>query len=221
MISAYTRLSDYFTVADLTPTSTGIDNTPSTNELPSLKKLASVLDTLKTRLGPFRIASGYRSPLVNAAVGGSSTSRHMKGEAVDIVPIGKSAEKYWTEILADNFLRNSLGEISYKKPQGSIHLSLPFQAAHGYQVVGSARLAEGSPMIYKTLSAAQEKSFLSKYNLIDNRQPSSINQIQASTAAAVQNLFKSVTPTSYTGKIYLALGLVGISAVVLIKKVRQ
>lgn len=218
MISGNTRLSDYYTIADLSPTSTGIPNMPTQNELPSLKKLASVLDKIRIKLGRFRIASGYRSPIVNAAVGGSSTSRHMKGEAVDIVPYAMSAEKFWASILADSELRNSLGEISYKKPQGSIHLSLPYQASYGYQVIGSARVADGSPMVYKSISKTDEKQYLAKYDLIDTRIPATIDQMQASIASSVQNIFKKVAPQSNMGKAVFVLGIGSLALISVLKR---
>lgn len=164
-ISPDTRLSTHFTLRDLTQTSTGIANLPTATELPLLRKLASVLDILKEKVGPFRIASGYRSPLVNAAVGGSSTSRHMAGDAVDIVPLTMTAEEYWSKIIANPALRNSLGEISYKIPQGSIHISLPFTNSYGGRVVASARVASGSPMVYRSQTESQIASYLSKYGL--------------------------------------------------------
>lgn len=218
MIASNTRLSDYYTIADLTPTSTGIPNLPTQNELSSLKRLASVLDLIRTRLGPFRIASGYRSPLVNSAVGGSTTSRHMKGEAVDIIPIGKSAERYWTQILADNDIRTKLGEISYKKPQGSIHLSLPYRSSYGFQVIGSARLAEGSPMVYKSISTKQETDFLAKYDLIDTRRVASIEDIYSNTAQKVQDLFKNVAPQSNMGKAVMVAGMGSLVLVLFIRR---
>ena len=45
-----------------------------------------VLDPLRELAGsPISVNSGYRSAAVNAAVGGSKTSDHMKGLAADIV----------------------------------------------------------------------------------------------------------------------------------------
>lgn len=44
-----------------------------------------VLEPLRQAYGkPMHINSGYRCPELNRAVGGSSTSQHMKGEAADI-----------------------------------------------------------------------------------------------------------------------------------------
>lgn len=45
----------------------------------------NVLDPLRQAWGrPLAVSSGYRCPALNCAVGGSSTSHHMKGMAADI-----------------------------------------------------------------------------------------------------------------------------------------
>lgn len=162
------KISQKYTLADLTPTSTGIENNPSENELESIKKLAAVLEKIESKLGPFRIPSAYRNSAVNAAVGGSSTSRHMTGEAADIVPLLQTAEKYWASILADPDLKNSLGEISYKKHQGSIHITLPFYNQYGYLVKGSARVADDDTgaVIYTSISDEEVSDVLAQYGLV-------------------------------------------------------
>lgn len=44
-----------------------------------------ILDPLRERYGkPIHVNSGYRSPALNKAVGGSKTSQHMTGLAADI-----------------------------------------------------------------------------------------------------------------------------------------
>lgn len=48
--------------------------------------LAIVLETIRNHFNvPMTITSGYRSPKVNKAVGGSPTSAHMHGSAADVV----------------------------------------------------------------------------------------------------------------------------------------
>lgn len=45
----------------------------------------NVLDPLRKAYGhPIKVTSGYRSPRLNAAVGGVKTSQHEKGQAADI-----------------------------------------------------------------------------------------------------------------------------------------
>lgn len=65
-----------------------IGNSPSLEHWRNLEVLATqILEPAREALGPIRITSGYRSPALNAMVGGSPTSQHMTGEAVDIIPL--------------------------------------------------------------------------------------------------------------------------------------
>jgi hypothetical protein len=74
-----------FTLQELTKTSVKADNTPTAQHIAALKALCdNVLQPARDALGPLKINSGYRSAKVNAAVGGSSTSQHSKGEAADL-----------------------------------------------------------------------------------------------------------------------------------------
>ncbi len=80
----------HFTVAELTHSDTairkGIDNTPDAEALANLDILIAGLEKVREALGyPMRINSGYRGPKLNAAIGGSKTSSHMKGLAADFV----------------------------------------------------------------------------------------------------------------------------------------
>jgi len=64
----------------------GLDNTPPTDAVANLTELAGYLEAVRVLLGvPIHINSAYRSPKVNAAVGGSTTSAHMTGQAADFV----------------------------------------------------------------------------------------------------------------------------------------
>ena len=83
-------LSPGFTLADLIRSETaqkrGIDNTPPAELLPNLQRLAEGLDRIQALLGaPLEISSGYRSPELNTAVGGTATSQHCQGLAADFV----------------------------------------------------------------------------------------------------------------------------------------
>lgn len=91
----------YFTINELTRTSTGLDNTPSKVELTNLEYLVNnVLDKVREIYGkPIKVNSGYRSKLVNKKVGGASNSQHTKGEAVDITGGNKTENKMIYEII--------------------------------------------------------------------------------------------------------------------------
>jgi len=64
----------------------GLDNTPGPVEEIALKILAvKVLQPIRDHYGKgVKVNSAYRSPESNAAVGGSKTSDHCKGQAADI-----------------------------------------------------------------------------------------------------------------------------------------
>ena len=82
------RLSKNFTLNELTYSSTalrrGIDNEPSKEGILKLTLLAAFLQVIRDRIGPLRITSGYRSPLLSEAIGSSSNSQHCRYEAVDL-----------------------------------------------------------------------------------------------------------------------------------------
>ncbi len=87
----------YFTLEELCASDTarrrGIDNRPSAAVCTRLTQLIEqLLDPVRTAWGgPITVNSGYRSPALNHAVGGASTSQHLKGEAADI-SVGSPAE---------------------------------------------------------------------------------------------------------------------------------
>lgn len=85
------RLSPHFDLSELTVSQAadrhGLDNDPSQDIIDNLYWLAQQLEIVRADLGnhPIVILSGYRSAEVNRAVGGSVTSAHMRGLAVDFV----------------------------------------------------------------------------------------------------------------------------------------
>jgi hypothetical protein len=90
------QLSKYFTLGELTPSSTakrlGIKNEPTPAHLECLKLLATnVLDKVREHFGkPIWISSGYRSKALNDVTPGSSaTSQHCSGEAADLDQDGR------------------------------------------------------------------------------------------------------------------------------------
>jgi zinc D-Ala-D-Ala carboxypeptidase len=84
------QLSPHFTLAELTASTTaarlGLDNAPEPELLPRLVLLAEMLERIRSTLNvPVIVTSGYRSPPVNRAVGGVTSSDHTQGHAADIV----------------------------------------------------------------------------------------------------------------------------------------
>ena len=83
-----TKLSRYFSLEELTvsqyATRKGIANVPSGLEMMNLMETAKKMDDVRRLLGkPIYVSSGYRNAAVNLAVGGSATSSHSVGLAVD------------------------------------------------------------------------------------------------------------------------------------------
>lgn len=74
-----------FTLKELCVTKTGIHNEPNAEQKEALRLLAvNILQPARDALGPIKVTSGFRNARVNAAIGGSRTSQHMKGEAADL-----------------------------------------------------------------------------------------------------------------------------------------
>jgi len=69
-----------------TATRRGIDNTPNDEQLNSMELLANeIFEPLRNYVGgPIKINSFFRCPELNTAIGGSKTSQHCKGQAMDI-----------------------------------------------------------------------------------------------------------------------------------------
>ena len=84
------KLSDNFSLKEMIKSQTAlrkdIDNEPGEEEIENLKSLCeNVLQPVREYYGKaVRVNSGYRSPELNSAIGGSKTSDHCKGMAADI-----------------------------------------------------------------------------------------------------------------------------------------
>lgn len=82
-------MSAHFSIAELMLSQTaqrrGLDNTPTPAVLRNLERLCGTLEQVRDLVGgPVHVSSGYRSKLVNAAVGGAPSSAHTFGLAADI-----------------------------------------------------------------------------------------------------------------------------------------
>ncbi len=82
------RISKNFSLSEMTKSSTAerlrVDNFPSDIHLVNLTQLAiNILQPVRDHFGVITINSGYRSPALNAKVGGSKSSQHCNGQAAD------------------------------------------------------------------------------------------------------------------------------------------
>ena len=101
------NLSKNFTLDELCKSEVAIrrsiDNTPTETIISNLQALVlNVLQPIRNSLGPITINSGYRSPAVNVAVGGSPTSDHCLGMAADIEIAGYD-NKMLAKFIEQNF----------------------------------------------------------------------------------------------------------------------
>ena len=87
------RLSKNFSRAEIEHSNTAkrldIKNEMSEKHLEQMQGLIdNLIQPMRDAIGPIRVTSGYRSPQLNRAIGGSRTSQHCKGQALDI--------QYWS-----------------------------------------------------------------------------------------------------------------------------
>lgn len=84
------KLAKNFSLHELTKSETAlrrnVDNTPGQKEIVALTTLAQkILQPVRDHFArAVKVTSGYRSPEINALVGGSRTSDHCRGMAADI-----------------------------------------------------------------------------------------------------------------------------------------
>ena len=103
------RLSEHFTLGELTKTRVNIENVPNEAQVENLKRLCRWLEQLRRRWNnlygegndPIIINSGYRSEAVNKAVGGVKGSKHLTGCAADIRVAGFEQLLRYATILLD------------------------------------------------------------------------------------------------------------------------
>lgn len=129
------KLSKNFTLNELTHSSTAkankVDNVPDRWELDNLKKLCNeVLQPIRDKWGDsIFVNSGFRNPIVNRLVKGSSTSQHMKGEAADITVGSKSGNKKLFDMIVQMIENEEItvGQLIDEKDYTWLHISLPYK----------------------------------------------------------------------------------------------
>lgn len=143
-------MGKYFTIKELTHTSVQADNTPNEEQLKNLEQLIEVMDAVREEWTKvceqnnwgnpaIKVNSGFRSKSVNDAVGGSKTSEHMLGYAVDIKPVNKKNLEFFNFIknyLLDNKIPFSqlLNEYPINGVPSWIHLSINGLKGHRKQI---------------------------------------------------------------------------------------
>ena len=98
------KISEHITYdeATLSPTAirNGISNQPNEEQLHNMQQVAeNLFEPLRKLYGkPIKINSFFRSDKLNKLVGGSPTSQHVKGQAIDIAGGSKEENKKLFEL---------------------------------------------------------------------------------------------------------------------------
>ena len=101
------KLTENFSLAEMivSPTAKrlGLSNTPTAEHIENMRYCCEkILEPVRAHFGkPVQINSAYRAPLVNKAVGGSKTSQHVNGQAIDFEVPGVDNKKV-ADWVADN-----------------------------------------------------------------------------------------------------------------------
>jgi len=88
----------------------GIKNKPNEEQVENMKLLAEkVFEPLREWVGcPIRVNSMFRSKELNSAIKGSSTSSHMKGEAMDITSMACGKENCKSNLEMFHWIKDNL-----------------------------------------------------------------------------------------------------------------
>lgn len=138
------RDTKYFELDELLRSETalncGIENLPSWSDIENLHELVlDVLDPIRKEWGqPLVITSGFRSPELNAKVGGVAASAHMMGCAADVRLVSWS-KKSITDLfkLIQKMTEDGVIEVDqvilYRKKK-IVHISHEYPARHQFIV---------------------------------------------------------------------------------------
>ena len=131
------QITENFSLIELTSSETatrkGIDNTPGPAEIHNLRYLLNeVMQPLRSWYGkPINITSGYRSPKLNKAIGGSTTSDHTQGRAIDFTVPKEDYKKVFEYIKTKLVFDQLIWEFGNDDAPNWIHVS--------YRVSGNRR----------------------------------------------------------------------------------
>ena len=129
-----TPVTMHFTIEELYASATakakGINNKPNVQQMINLVYLcAYVLEPLRVAMNePIKIGSGFRCQQLNKAVGGVSSSQHLKGQAADLCIDGDIRKgRRWFEYIKNHLPFDQLiWETNPKTGSSWVHVSFGF-----------------------------------------------------------------------------------------------
>ena len=140
------KLTPHFSLAEMCHSEwaarNGVDNSPHPEVIGNLVRLAERLEVLRLIVGakPIIISSAYRSPKVNAGIGGSKTSAHMQGNAADLL-----IPKFGRPKDVVREIRGHFPELAYDQ----LILEYPKSATGGWVHFGCADKPRGQVLVYE------------------------------------------------------------------------
>jgi putative chitinase len=181
-----TQLTEHFTLAEMivSPTAKrlGIPNTPTAEHIENMRYCCEkILEPVRAKFGPVTVNSSYRAPLVNKAVGGSKTSQHVNGQAIDFEVQGVS-NKVVADWVADNLEFDQVILEFYTagdKNSGWVHASIKKEGGNRRQ----------------RLIATKSKSGGTSYTPVKDFDPSTTKEAGAPVQAVAQ-VAKAATKTA-------------------------
>ncbi len=143
------QLTPHFYLSEFTDSAIaerhGLNNSPDPLAVANIYKCAELMERIRALLGgrAIFVSSGFRSLEVNQAAGGSVTSDHLRGEAVDFV-----CRSFGTPLQVAEAIRKSgipFGQLIYEGTW--VHISLPNRGTGNGQVM-TAKFIKGQKTQY-------------------------------------------------------------------------
>ena len=136
------KISKFITYKEATTSQTatrkGILNVPSDLELINMQLVGiRIFDVVREHFNtPIRVSSFFRSSALNKEVGGSKTSQHVKGQAIDIQGTGKVTNKMIFDYVKNNLDFDQLiWEYGTDKNPAWVHISYVSKEKNRKQII--------------------------------------------------------------------------------------
>lgn len=185
-----TQLTEHFTLEEMivSPTAKrlGLSNTPTPEHIENMRYCCEkILEPVRAKFGPVTVNSSYRAPRVNQAVGGSKTSQHVNGQAIDFEVKGVD-NKTVADWVADNLEFDQVILEFYTKGDknsGWVHASIKKEGGNRRQ----------------RLIATKSKAGGTSYTPVKDFDPSTTKEAGAPVQAVAQVAKAASVPTNTAG----------------------
>jgi putative chitinase len=190
------KLTENFTLEEMivSPTAKrlGLSNTPTAEHIENMRYCCTkILEPVRAHFGkPVQVNSSYRAPLVNKAVGGSKTSQHVNGEAIDFEVPGVD-NKVVADWVADNLEFDQVILEFYTKGDknsGWVHASIKRNGQNRKQrLIASKSKAGGT--VYTTVADFDPATLPGQYR-------AAAQQVTSQAVAPAQSAHQKAAPVA-------------------------